>query len=147
YADPKLKASFTGIHSGHTKAHFNRAVLEGVAFSLLDCRKALEATGIPHDNTAAIIGGGSQSPLWRQIVADVLGIALRQKENSDSSFGAAMLAGVSTGMFAGYEEALDRCTRDVSLTEPDTEKNRIYNEMFADYKQIHDALAPIYSGR
>ncbi len=145
YADPKLKASFTGVRAGHTKAHFSRAILEGVALSLLDCRKALEGIGIPHDDNAAIIGGGSQSPLWRRIVADVLGIRLRQTENSDSSFGAAMLAGVATGVFEGFAEAVSLCSKTVSITEPDPEKTSRYEKIFSDYKKVHDALAPIYA--
>lgn len=145
YADPKLCGSFTGVRAGHTKAHFNRAVLEGVAFSLLDCKNALEQIGIPHEAKAAIIGGGSYSTLWRQIVADVLGIELIQMLNSDSSFGAAMLAGVATGMFDGFENALEKCTEIVSITEPNIENTKRYAEIFNTYKEIHDALAPIYA--
>lgn len=145
YSDPKLCASFTGVRAGHTKAHFARAVLEGVAMSLLDCKNTLEQIGIPHDDKAAIIGGGSHSPLWRQIVADALGITLIQTENSDSSFGAAMLAGVSIGAFESFEAALAKCTKEVSVTRPDGENHKRYAELFDVYKQIHDALAPIYA--
>ena len=59
YADPKLCGSFIGVRANHTKAHFDRAVLEGVAMSMLDCKKALEAIGIEHSDKATIIGGGA----------------------------------------------------------------------------------------
>jgi len=144
YADPLLRASFTGVRAGHTKGHFNRAVLEGVALSLLDCKNTIEQIGIPHDDTAVIIGGGSYSPLWRQIVADVLGISLIQAENSDSSFGAAMLAGVATGVFSSFEEAVKICRKIVSTTTPNSENTKKYLEVFNVYKSVHDALAPIY---
>lgn len=62
YADPKLCASFFGVRSGHTKAHFTRAVLEGVSMSILDCKNALENIGIPHEDTTVIIGGGGKTP-------------------------------------------------------------------------------------
>jgi xylulokinase len=145
YADPKLCASFTGIRAGHTKAHFNRAVLEGAAFSLLDCKNALEDIGIPHEDEATIIGGGARSPLWRQIVADVLGITLKQVENSDSSFGSAMFAGIATGVFDSFESAIDKCIKTISVTTPDMENNQKYAELFDIYKEIHDGLAPIYA--
>jgi len=146
YADPKLCGSFTGIRAGHTKAHFTRAVLEGVALSLLDCKNALDEIGVPHGDTATIIGGGAASLLWRQIVADVLGITLTQAENSDSSFGSAMLAGVAIGEFTSFADALSRCAKTKSVTKPNFGNTKKYAEIFKKYKAIHDALAPIYQG-
>lgn len=144
YADPLLRGSFTGIRAGHTKGHFSRAVLEGVAFSLLDCKKEIERAGIPMGNSATIIGGGSHSPLWRQITADVLGLTLYESENSDSSFGSAMLAGVAAGVFSDLKDAVNKCTKSASVTVPNLKNTAIYAEIFERYKKIHDALAPIY---
>ncbi len=146
YADPLLCGSFTGIRAGHTKAHFSRAVMEGVALSLLDCKTELEKIGIPHDNRASIIGGGGKSPLWRQITSDVLGIRLVTKKHSDSSFGSAMLAGIAAGIFDGFEKAVSFCNKTVSETMPNYENHKKYLEMFKRYKKVHDALAPIYDG-
>lgn len=142
HADPLLRGSFVGVSASHTAAHFTRAVLEGVAFSLLDCKNTLEEIGIPHEESAAIIGGGAESPLWRQIVSDALGITLKKQENSDSSFGAAMLAGVATGFFEDEAAALLKCTKTVSKTVPMTD----YSKFFKRYKAIGDALKPIYHG-
>lgn len=144
YADPMLCGSFTGIRAGHTKAHFSRAVLEGVALSLLDCKMELEKIGIPHDKKATVIGGGGKSPLWRQITADVLGITLVQKRHSDSSFGTAMLAGVAVGVFDSFEQAVSVCNETVSETKPNMENHEKYAEIFKTYKKVHDVLAPLY---
>ncbi|HHX37058.1 MAG TPA: xylulokinase [Clostridiaceae bacterium] len=144
YADPLLRGSFTGVRAGHTKAHFSRAVLEGVALSLLDCKTALEQTGIPHENAAAIIGGGAGSPLWRQILSDALGLELRLSRNSDSSFGSAMLAGVAMGAFVDLADALEKCAKTVSVTLPNPVNTALYASMFERYRQIQQALAPIY---
>ena len=146
YADPKLCGSFIGVRSGHTKAHFTRAVLEGVCLSMLDCKTALENTGIPHKDTAVVIGGGGKSPLWRQILADVLGITLVQRKYSDSSFGTCMLAGVATGVFESPEAAVNKCNVAVLETAPNMENHKKYAEFFKKYKAVHDALAPIYHG-
>lgn len=144
YADPELCASFVGIRSGHTKAHFTRAILEGVAFSLYECKNAIEQKGIEHDFFASAIGGGAKSPLWRQIVSDVLNIRLKVKNSSDSSLGSAMLAGVFAGFFDSIDDALLKCTHTVSETVPSPERHERYMKAFERYKAVHDALAPIY---
>ncbi len=147
YADPMLCGSFTGIRSTHTKAHFTRAVLEGVCFALLDSASVLDEAGIKRASVATAIGGGSKSPLWRQITADILGITLREVENSDSSFGSAMLAGIAVGVFKDVEDAISTCVKFTTKTEPNKENTEKYRKVFAEYKLIHDALAPIYDKR
>lgn len=144
YADPALCGSFIGVRAGHTKAHFTRAVFEGVAMSMLDCRKALEEIQIPHEEMATAIGGGAQSPIWRQILADALGITLIQKENSDSSFGSAMMAGTVAGFFPSLSDAVSICSKEVSRTCPNLENTARYERLFEKYRAVHDALAPIY---
>lgn len=145
YADPKLCASFIGVRSSHTKAHFTRAVLEGVSMSILDCKNELEKIGIPHEDSAAIIGGGGKSPLWRQITSDILGIKLVEKKYADSSFGSAMFAGVAAGFWKTPKDALDVCNETVSETMPDAKNHALYKKVFERYKKVHDALAPIYN--
>ncbi len=147
YADPMLCGSFTGIRATHTRAHFTRAVLEGVCYSLLDSKKALDAIGIAYGKTATVIGGGAKGELWRQMTADVLGMELKSTESSDSSFGSAMLAGVAIGVFANPSDAVKTCVREVGVTYPDSIKTAQYAKIFEDYKRIHDALAPIYDAR
>lgn len=144
YADPLLKGSFTGIRAGHTKAHFSRAVLEGVALSLLDCKQTLETIGLPLGTSAVILGGGASSALWRQITADVLGLELQCSETSDSSFGTAMLAGIAAGVFPGFAEAAAQCVRRTAVTSPDPAQTAAYAKIFPRYARIHDALAPVY---
>ncbi len=144
YADPELSGSFIGIRSTHTRAHFSRAVLEGVGFSLLDGLNYLEGLGIPHNGYATLIGGGAKSPLWRQIIADMLGLELKITESSDSSLGAAMLAGVAAGVFDSLDDARDKCIKELERVFPNRENHLKYKQLFAKYKKIHDALAPIY---
>lgn len=144
YGDPSLCGSFTGIRAAHTKAHFTRAVLEGVAFSLLDCKNYLLSKGIKLNEKAAIIGGGSYSPLWRQIVADALNITLIQYENSDSSLGSAVLAGIASNVFESFEDGINKCIKQVSVTVPVTENTEKYAKVFKKYKLIQNALEQVY---
>jgi xylulokinase len=145
YANPKLCADFIGVRASHTKAHFTRAVLEGVAMSMLDCMTALDNLNINHQDKATIIGGGGKSPLWRQMIADALGIELVEMKYADSSFGSAMLAGVAVGVFENYQRALEKCNEIVSETKPDMENNKKYKALFKKYKVVQKALEPIYN--
>ncbi len=146
YANPNLCADFVGVRASHTKAHFTRAVLEGVAMSMLDCKTTLDNLNIPHEDYAVIIGGGGKSPLWRQMISDALGIKLIQMKYADSSFGSAMLAGVALGIFKSPEDALSVCNEIISETLPNAENTLKYREIFKKYKAIQKALEPIYNG-
>ncbi len=147
YADPSLCGSFIGIRAGHTKAHFTRAVLEGVAFSLLHSKKKLESLGIKCAECATLIGGGAKSPLWQSIVADCLGITLNITDSSDSSLGSAMLAGLSVGVFGDAEDAVKKCIHINKTVYPNMENHKRYSELFEEYVRVHDALEPIYRSR
>ena len=147
YADPKLCGSFTGIRSGHTRSHFSRAVMEGTAYSLLDCARTIEKIGLDHGTKGMIIGGGAKSPLWSQIVSDCLNLTLYHMENSDSSFGTAMLAGIASGFFRNPDDAVKRCVKIKDIVYPNAENTAFYQKHFEEYKSIQKALAGIYDAR
>lgn len=144
YADPLLSGSFVGVRATHGRGHFTRAVLEGVAFSLLDSKRYLETLQIPAKPVATLIGGGAKSPLWRQLTADMLGLTLRVTESSDSSLGSAMLAGLALGVFATPEAAIAACIKEKCVVVPNPQNTATYADLFKKYKKIHDALVPIY---
>lgn len=135
YGDPALRGGFTGISAAHTKAHFARAVMEGVALSLKDCLCYLKGKGYPVSDTAVIIGGGAKSALWRQIAADALGMKLVTVQNSDSSFGAAMCAGVAAGFFSSLRAAAERCCRQTGAVEPIEANAAVYEKLYPRYKK------------
>lgn len=142
--DDFLKASFVGASTFHKKEHFTRALLEGVAYSLKDSLNVLLDYGV-ECSEAVILGGGAKSPLWRQIVADVLGLQLTRTKNSDSSLGTAMMAGVAAGIYSSFEDSVARCVKKSDgVTKPDPDSAAFYAKQFKIYQQIHDALAPVY---
>ena len=145
YADPTLRASFVGMGATHTRAHFSRAVLEGVALSLLDSKEYLDSLGIEHSHTATLIGGGAKSPLWSRIACDALGIELKIAESSDSSLGSAMLLGVALGVFKDFDEAVKLCIKIKKTISPNLENTEKYKQLFTKYKKIQSALAQIYN--
>ena len=72
HADPDARGCFVGLTAAHTRGHLVRAIMEGVTYSMRDSLEIFESLGVPIRQIRAS-GGGSRSPLWRQIQADVLG--------------------------------------------------------------------------
>ena len=144
YWDSGLRASFTGVSISSTRGDFCRALLEGVAFSLRDCFRTLEEMELPAKRIF-LIGGGARSFLWSDIVADVFDRPVSVPEPGDASFGAALLAGVAAGFFRDAREAVARCLRIGRTVEPEPAEAAQYAELFARYRAVHDALAPVYA--
>ena len=117
--------------------------MEGVAFSLLDCKTYLEEKGVAIGDKAYIIGGGAKSRVWRQIVADALNLTLLQTETNDSSFGSAMCAGIYAGFFKDFDEASTKCQKIVGETKPIAENTKKYQKIFEKYKKISKFLTEL----
>lgn len=143
YYDDQLRASFTGVAMHHTKGHFTRAVMEGVAYSMKDCLEEIQRKNI-QVSQFRIIGGGAKGKLWRQIVSDVLGQPLVCTQDNDSSLGSAMLAGVAVGMFRDYADSVAKCVRISSQCEPIMENVKVYEAGFHAYREIQKVLSGAY---
>lgn len=144
YWDASLRGSFTGLGIDSGRGDLCRALLEGVAMSLRDCRGVIERMGLPVEELIAI-GGGARSPLWRRIVCDVMNTPLTCAVPGDASFGAALLAGVGIRCYTTPAEAAARALKRGEPLTPDPEKAEFYNRLFKKYQAVHDALAPLYA--
>ncbi|MCB1452714.1 MAG: Hsp70 family protein [Rhizobiaceae bacterium] len=140
YWDPNLRGDFVGLAARHRLAHFARAVLEGVAYSIRDCLEAVVALGQPIE-TLFLIGGAARSPLWQRILADVLGRPLVKPGVEDAAFGAAMVAGVAAGVFTDAAHAVECCVRTAHTIQPDAARTSLYERYFAVYRAITRDLA------
>ncbi len=116
YPDPLARAAFVGLTIRHTRDHMSRAVLEGVAFGLRDSMELIRQAGLGAIEQVRVSGGGAKSPLWRQILADVMDVELvRVNTTEGAAFGAALLAGVGDGHWKSIQEGCataihtDRC--------------------------------------
>lgn len=143
YWDPYLRASFVGATMRHDKAYFLKSLMEGVAFSLKDCYRVIEDMKLKVSDFI-IIGGGSRSDEWSQIVCDVFGEKIIKPAVSDASYGAALLAGVGVNIFTDVKDAIDKCHKIEKVYHPDPEINEKYNKFFSVYLDIHDRLKNIY---
>ena len=98
YPDPQARGAFIGLTIRHNRAHMTRAVLEGVSFGLKDIFTLIRNSGLKEIQQVRASGGGTKSPLWRQILASVLDSELVTVNTTEgAAFGAALLAGVGAG--------------------------------------------------
>ncbi|MBV8142051.1 MAG: xylulokinase [Verrucomicrobia bacterium] len=106
--DPRARGSFVGLALRHGPAHMARALLEGVVFALRQIIETMEDCGAYLPKMVAS-GNGLGSPLWRQMLADVINRPLCQGHDAYAAeragVGAAMIGGIGGGVFKGYEEA------------------------------------------
>lgn len=148
HADPYARGSFTGITSRHGQAHFTRAVLEGVAFGLRDNFKLLRDAGLREPEQVRLSGGGARSPVWRQILADVLNVELVTVQTTEgAAYGAALLAGVGTGQWNSVHDA---CRQTISIDEtiqPIPNSARQYESLYSTFSEVYPILKPLYPGR
>jgi len=135
YWDPHLRGDFVGIGAHHQANHFARAILEGVAFSVRDCLQAVEALGQPITEMR-LLGGGARSPLWRQIICDVLGQPLVRPVVEGAAYGAALLAGVAVGVFSDWQAAIANGAQVNEVLQPNAEAHELYNGYFEVYQEV-----------
>ena len=144
YPDPLVRAAWVGLTVRHTRAHMTRAVLEGVAFGIKDSFRLILQAGLGSIEQVRISGGGAKSELWRQIMADVLGVELVTVNTSEgAAFGAALLAGVGAAVYENVPAACDTAIQITGRTSP-TQATRAYQDYYPHYCSLYPALAPEY---
>ena len=141
HLDPGARGAFFGLTSRHNVSHLTRAVMEGVAFSLRDSLEIMVALGTNPTQIRAT-GGGARSPLWRQLLADVFGRPIvRTLAVEGPASGAALLAGVTAGVFENVEEACAGISLRPDVCEPETNRARLYDDYYAAYRELYPATA------
>ncbi|SHE59029.1 xylulokinase [Desulforamulus putei] len=146
HADPLARGVFVGMSLKHTKGHFVRSIMEGVAFSLKDTVEIMSGLGIALDDLR-ITGGGGRSPVWRQILADVLNMPLHVMENSDGpAYGAAILGAVGAGCWNSVPEAVAAtCSRQqLQGVTPIPQNAARYQKIYQIYADTYPPLKPLF---
>ena len=143
--NPDARGTFIGMSMDTTRDDMTQAVLEGVAFAIRDSFEIARSLGIPITRTK-ICGGGAKSPLWRKIVANVLGIPVDiMKSEEGPGLGGAMLAAVVCGEYTSVEDAASHIVKVVDTVEPDPDLVKKYDEKYQKFAKIYPALKDIYS--
>ena len=142
--DPLLRAGLINLSLAHSREDIFRAFLEGVALNTRWMMAPFARLLGRSPGTIAAVGGGAQSDVWCQILADVTGHPIRQLEHplQANAVGAAFLAGIGTGALRFGDLPSLRRTRRVY--EPTPALRRLYDDEFEAFKDAHRRLAPLY---
>jgi len=142
--DANARGAFIGLTLNHKRHQMTRAVLEGVAFALRDSFEIMKSLDLNIEKIR-VNGGGAKSPLWIQIIADVLNVTVEKiNTNEGPALGAAILAAV--GCHA-YPDVLSACEAIIKVTEtiqPIHENVRLYDKKYSKFKQIYPALKQVF---
>ena len=139
YPNPNARGVFLGATSRHTKAHFIRAVIEGVSFGLLDSMELIREAGLDAP-TARVSGGGSKSPLWRQIIADMFDVeTVVVNAPEGAAFGAALIAALGAGAYRDADDVASRAVRVADPISPSANAG-FYADLHQRYRALYRAL-------
>lgn len=133
---PTARAGFYGMAGWHTRAHLLRALYEGVVFCHLSHLEKLRAAGA-QVSTARITGGGSRSQVWTQMFADTIQVPMEVSDGTEvGARGAALSAGVGTGVYRDYAEAVEQAVKIVRVQEPNPTNTPLYLARYAEYQRL-----------
>ncbi|MFI3324721.1 MAG: xylulokinase [Clostridia bacterium] len=141
--DANAKGVFYGIDFSKGRAHFMRAAMEGVAFSLRHNLEVANDAGAPV-GVLSSMGGAANSKLWTQIKADITGKKIIvPSSDTATALGAAILAGVGTGIYNNFEEAVEKTVVIKKSYTPNPDNAEIYNQAYETYISLYKNLKPI----
>ena len=142
YQRPDAQGAFFGLSSAHQTGDMVRAVMEGVAFNVRDCITALKQGGAT-PGTFRIAEGGTQSQLWCQIIADVLGEEVALIAERDTSAAGAAILGRAAEEAAQLTEIAESCVRIERRFEPCPSDQEPLGQAFERYRAY---CARLFSG-
>ena len=145
HADPLARGAFVGLTTAHSRGHLARAVMEGVAMNLRESLEIIKQLGVPVKEMR-VSGGGAKSPLWKQIIADVMNqAACTMNAEQGPAFGVALLAAVGCGEFKNIEEACKATIEVTHKTAPQRTAVKTYDRSFEIYRSLYGALKQTYA--
>ena len=142
YWDNRLRGDFLGLTLRHGKPHLTRAVMEGVAFALragVEYAASMDLTF----NVMSLIGRGSISNIWAQIIADTLNRPIRVPAERDAAYGTALITGMGIGLFPSDADELSDLVVYEKIREPSSASVAVYDELFHIYQDADKALKAI----
>lgn len=142
--DTNARGTFVGMTMDTTRADLVQAVLEGVAFAIRDSVEVARSLGIGISRSR-ICGGGAKSPLWKKIMANVLGCTLEVPVSEQGpGMGGAMLAMVACGVYENVNTCCKKLVSVASTVEPDPELIAKYEARYQQFRKIYPAMKTLF---
>jgi xylulokinase len=152
FYNPEAGGAFLGLRHWHGKGHLVRSIMEGVAFAIANCVDAIQAIAGQREEQVTVFrtgrSGGSQLPVWRQIITDALDHALEVMDvDEPGCLGAALLAGVGTGIYQDLPSAIQQAVQVTDRSMPDAANAALYRDRRAVFNDTFRALETrLYQG-
>ena len=141
HPDPLARGAWIGLTLRHGPAHLTRSILEGVAFGLKDIFLLMRDAGLGSIDQVRLSGGGAKSPLWRQILADILATELVTVNTTEgAAYGAALLAGIGAGIWPDADTACAATIRVIDRVTPNPNTVQTYQSLHEHYQHLYPAL-------
>ena len=141
FRNPDARGILFGLTLAHTRAHMYRSALEGIGYSVAQQISIMRShKNVPIDRIIAV-GGGTQNPVWMQIIADILGTPVSTPAVTvGASYGDALMAALAI-RYPGFENysMLTNFIQDGITYQPDMKKHRQYEK----YQEIYELLYPM----
>lgn len=143
---PKSLGAVLGFSDYHTHLHFYRAIIEGLSLELYQSMKLMEKRSGITIKELFIGGGGAKSNVVCQIAADVFGLPVKRIQTHEAcSVGSSMVAFVSKGVFADYDEAVKSMVHEKDVFVPNPANHTVYMNIYEKaYRKIYGRVEPIY---
>ena len=142
--DPDAAGTFIGMRMDTKREDMTLAIFEGVTFALRDSLEVARSLGIKIEKTM-ICGGGTKSPLWKRLVANILNVEVEVPVSEEGpGFGAAILAAVGCGEYESVEEATKSIIKIKEKIKPEADLVVKYEEKYQKFKRIYPALKDVF---
>lgn len=137
HPDANIRGSFIGMDANHTRAHFIRAVIEGITFSLNESIEIFRSNGKQISEIISI-GGGAKNETWLQIQADIFNAkVVKLSSEQGPGMGAAMLAACGCGWYETLEDCANEFLEIQQIYEPNHDNVKTYKKLFEIYQKIY----------
>ena len=140
YWNFEAKGSFMGLKFSNTKSDMIRSVMEGITLESKDMYEKMKENSI-EIKSLAITGGATKSPAWRQMIADMFNVEVKQLKIEDATIvGAAILAGVGVKKFSDARAGVAKMVNYIDTIKPDSENAAKYQRVYEVYTSAYKAM-------
>jgi len=143
--DPYASGALIGLRTDHRMEHINRSIIEGVSFALKQSLDLIRNLGIDI-YSIKITGGGAKSPIWAQMISDVMNVSVSTLEVEEGpAFGAVILALVGNQNFPSVEKACQALVKIKKTYTPNAGSSAIYQKKYRVFCTLYSMLKPFYA--
>ena len=142
--DASARGVMIGLSASHTEAHIYRALVESITLDQVMRTEDMEKSAKQEISHVVAIGGGANSPLWRQMLADALGKPVHISSTIEASaLGAGMIAAYGAGWYDSITHAANAMAGSTTIVQPDARRHGIYQQLLGIYRKLYNSTSDL----